>query len=167
MPASNPTYGKTLGRKTSYGQRRVPLLFFSFLAAVGGGLSHCIAVERVCWFAVNLAFALQGLAHFHLFFQTRSAWRYQPYIQRSNQAELHYYWLCNLCFFGQITIRLTYSFRLCVDCNVGAPRGIAHCILRKSRRSTHKLRLQGPQSLYVTSNRCLLHDSAHQRHRQA
>ena len=46
---------------------------------------------------------------------------------------------------SQITILLTYSFRLCVDCNVGAPRGIAHCILRKSRRSTHKLRLQGSQ----------------------
>ena len=30
-------------------------------------------------------------------------------------------------------------FRLWLDCNVGAPRGIAHCILRKSRRSTHKL----------------------------
>ena len=41
---------------------------FSFLAAVGGGLSDCIAVERVCGFAVNLAFALQGLAHFHFFF---------------------------------------------------------------------------------------------------
>ena len=33
------------------------------LAVVGGGRSHCIAVERVCWFAVKLAFALQGLAH--------------------------------------------------------------------------------------------------------
>ena len=55
-----------------------------------------------------------------------------------------------------VTILLTYSLRLSVDCNVGAPRGIAHCILRKSRRSTLKLRLQGPQSLYVTSNRCLL-----------
>merc|ERR1711981_392263 len=59
-------------------------------------------------------------------------------------------------FFCQITIMLTYSFRLCVDCNVGAPRGIAHGTLRKSRRSTHKLRLQGSQSLYGTSNRCLL-----------
>ena len=49
---------------------------------------------------------------------------------------------------SQITVLRTYSFRLCVDCNVGAPRGIAHCILRKSRRSTHKLKLQGSQSLY-------------------
>ena len=29
---------------------------------------------------------------------------------------------------------------LCVDCNVGAPRGIAHRTLRKSRRSTLKLK---------------------------
>ena len=49
---------------------------------------------------------------------------------------------------SQITVLLSYSFRLCVDCNVGAPRGIAHRILRKSRRLTHKLRLQGSQSLY-------------------
>ena len=33
-----------------------------FLAAVGGGRSDYTAVERV--FAVDLAFALQGLAHF-------------------------------------------------------------------------------------------------------
>ena len=41
--------------------------FIYFLAAVGGGRSHCIAVERVCCFAVNLAFALHGLAHFFYF----------------------------------------------------------------------------------------------------
>ena len=29
---------------------------------------------------------------------------------------------------------------MCVDCNVGAPRGIAHSTLRKSRRSTPKLK---------------------------
>ena len=37
--------------------------FHFLLAAVGGGRSHCIVVERVCGFADNLAFALQGLAH--------------------------------------------------------------------------------------------------------
>ena len=36
------------------------------MAAVGGGRSHCIDVERVGWFAVNLAFALHGLAYFFL-----------------------------------------------------------------------------------------------------
>ena len=46
-----------------------------FLAAVGGGRSHCIAVERVGGCPVNLAFALQGLAHFHFFFiRAGSAW---------------------------------------------------------------------------------------------
>ena len=39
--------------------------FFHFSGAVGGGRSHCIAVETVYWFAVNLVFALQGLAHFY------------------------------------------------------------------------------------------------------
>ena len=64
MPASNPTYGKCSDgnlQKTRDSRGRFHLFC---LAAVGGGRSHCIAVERFCWFAVNLAFALQGLAHF-------------------------------------------------------------------------------------------------------
>ena len=48
-------------KKESRQSRKVSMVL---LAAVGGGRSHCIAVERVCWFAVKLAFALQGLAHF-------------------------------------------------------------------------------------------------------
>ena len=48
-------------KKESRQSRKVSIVL---LAAVGGGRSHCIAVERVCWFAVKLAFALQGLAHF-------------------------------------------------------------------------------------------------------
>ena len=51
-----------LGQKPS-GKNRGRFHLF-FWAAVGGGRSHCIAVERVCCFAVNLAFALHGLAHF-------------------------------------------------------------------------------------------------------
>ena len=35
---------------------------------MGGGRSHCIAVERACWFAAILAFALQGLAHLFYYF---------------------------------------------------------------------------------------------------
>ena len=67
MPASNPTYGKCSDgnlQKTRDNRGRFHLFC---LAAVGGGRSHCIAVERFCWFAVNLAFALQGLAHFYYF----------------------------------------------------------------------------------------------------
>ena len=52
-----------LGQKPSKKNRDNRGRFQLFLlAAVGGGRSHCIAVERVCWFAVKLALALQGLA---------------------------------------------------------------------------------------------------------
>ena len=48
-------------KKESRQSRKVSIVL---LAAVGGGRSHCIAVERVRGFSVILAFALQGLAHF-------------------------------------------------------------------------------------------------------
>ena len=60
---------------------------------------------------------------------------------------------------SQITVLRTYSFRLCVDCNVGAPRGIAHCIQHKSRRSTHKLRLQGSQWEFEMATQWLIPDN--------
>ena len=47
--------------------------------------------------------------------------------------------LAHLFFLLTKEPRLEGCFRLWLDCNVGAPRGIAHCTLRKSRRSTHKL----------------------------
>ena len=53
-----------LGQKPSKKSRQLRKVSLFFLAAVGGGRSHCIAVERVGGFPVNLAFALQGLAHF-------------------------------------------------------------------------------------------------------
>ena len=53
-----------LGQKPSGKIATIAGGFIYCLAAVGGGRSHCIDVERVCWFAVNLAFALHGLAHF-------------------------------------------------------------------------------------------------------
>ena len=71
MPASNPTYGKCSDRNLQKKKKRDNRGRFHLfcLAAVGGGRSHRIADERVCWFAVNLAFALHGLAHFlSLFF---------------------------------------------------------------------------------------------------
>jgi len=50
-----------LGQKPS---KEIAEGFILFLAAVGGGRSHCIAVERVLLDCCdNLAFALQGLAH--------------------------------------------------------------------------------------------------------
>ena len=64
--------------------------------------------------------------HFFFLFQTRSAWRYQPYT-----------------FIFPYPKPRRFGLRLCVDCNVGAPRGIAHCTLRKSRRLRHNLRQQG------------------------
>ena len=66
MPASNPTYGKCSDRNLQEDRVNRGRFQFSFLAAVGGGRSHCIAVECVGWFAVNLAFALHGLAHLFL-----------------------------------------------------------------------------------------------------
>ena len=53
-----------LGQKPSKEIATIAEGFIFFLAAVGGGRSHCIAVERVCGFSVILAFALQGLARF-------------------------------------------------------------------------------------------------------
>ena len=51
-----------LGQKPSKEIATIVEGFIFFLAAVGGGRSHCIAVERVRGFSVILAFALQGLA---------------------------------------------------------------------------------------------------------
>ena len=53
-----------LGQKPSKELATIAEGFIFFLAAVGGGRSHCIAVERVRGFSVILAFALQGLARF-------------------------------------------------------------------------------------------------------
>ena len=53
-----------LGQKPSKEIATIAEGFIFFLAAVGGGRSHCIAVERVRGFSVILAFALQGLARF-------------------------------------------------------------------------------------------------------
>ena len=66
MLASNPTYGKCSDRNLQKNRDSRGRFHLFCLAAVGGGRSHCIAAERFCWFAVNLAFALQGLAHFLL-----------------------------------------------------------------------------------------------------
>ena len=63
MPESNPNTGECSGRNLQKEIATIAEGFIFFLAAVGGGRSHCIVVERVCWVAVNLAFALQGLAH--------------------------------------------------------------------------------------------------------
>ena len=95
-----------------------------FSAAVGGGLSHCF-VKDTCG---EMKFGLTPSPTW-----SRTLFPYPK--PKAPQSQIT----------SQITVLWTYSFRLCVDCNVGAPRGIAHCILRKSRRSTHKLRLQGSQ----------------------
>ena len=58
-----------LGQKPSKEIATIAEGFIFFLAAVGGGRSHCIAVERVRGFSVILAFALQGLAHLFYYFR--------------------------------------------------------------------------------------------------
>ena len=64
MPESDPNTGECSDRNLQKEIATIAEGFILFLAAVGGGRSHCIAVERVLLDCCdNLAFALQGLAH--------------------------------------------------------------------------------------------------------
>ena len=69
MPESNPNTGECSGRNLQKEIATNAEGFNLFLAAVGGGRSHCIPVERICWLAETVAFALHGLAHFYISFK--------------------------------------------------------------------------------------------------